>query len=101
MKYHEHDDDFCPTCWAWDPLAESRAQGDPPLDVLTTGPLFFDLIFTGLPRLPEPGEELHSAGMGSCPGGIANLATAVARLGLRTGLVAGFGDDAYADWMWE
>lgn len=101
MKDHEHDDDFCPTCWAWDPLAESRAQGDPPLDVLTTGPLFFDLIFTGLPRLPEPGEELHSAGMGSCPGGIANLATAVARLGLRTGLVAGFGDDAYADWMWE
>lgn len=37
--------------------------------------------------------------MGSCPGGIANLATATARLGLRTGLVAGFGDDAYGDWM--
>ena len=39
--------------------------------------------------------------MGSCPGGIANLATAAARLGLRTGLVAGFGDDAYGDWMWD
>ena len=25
----------------------------------------------------------------------------LARLGLRTGLVAGFGDDAYADWIWE
>ena len=101
MKDHEHDDDFCPTCWAWDPLADARKPDDPPLDVLTTGPLFFDLIFTGLPRLPEPGEELHSAGMGSCPGGIANLATAAARLGLRTGLVAGFGDDAYGEWMWE
>ncbi|AQP43950.1 carbohydrate kinase family protein [Tessaracoccus flavus] len=100
---HDHADDggICEFCWAWDPLADTRREGDPPLDVLTTGPLFFDIIFTGLPRLPEPGEELHSAGMGSCPGGIANFATAAARLGLRTGLVAGFGDDAYGDWMWE
>lgn len=86
----------------WDPLAELRHDlASPPLDIITTGLLFFDLIFTGLPRLPHPGEELSSAGMGSCPGGIANLATATARLGLRTGLVAGFGDDAYADWMWH
>lgn len=100
---HDHLDDevVCERCWAWDPLADSRRPDDPPLDVLTTGPLFFDIIFTGLPRLPEPGEELNSAGMGSCPGGIANLATAAARLGLRTGLVAGFGDDAYGEWMWE
>lgn len=98
---HDHDEAQCAECWSWDPLAASRSDGDPPLDVLTTGPLFFDLIFTGLPRLPEAGEELYSTGMGSCPGGIANLATAAARLGLRTGLVTGFGDDAYADWMWE
>src|SRR5699024_12839340 len=52
-------------------------------------------------RLPQPGEELWSKGMGSSPGGIANLATAATRLGLRTGLVAGLGHDAYADWMWH
>ncbi|WP_231979657.1 carbohydrate kinase family protein [Tessaracoccus coleopterorum] len=98
---HEHDDIQCEECWTWDPLAATRTGSEPPLDVLTTGPLFFDLIFSGLPRLPEPGEELYSTGMGSCPGGIANLATATARLGLRTGLVTGFGDDAYADWMWD
>jgi len=98
---HEHDEARCEECWSWDPLAATRAESGPPLDVLTTGPLFFDLIFSGLPRLPEPGEELYSSGMGSCPGGIANLATATARLGLRTGLVTGFGDDAYADWMWD
>ena len=90
----------CEECSPWDPLEALRTPHDPPLDVLTTGTIFFDLIFTGLPRLPGPGEELCSAGMGSCPGGIANLATATARLGLRTGLVAGFGDDTYADWMW-
>lgn len=85
----------------WDPLAATRAPEDPPLDVLLSGTVFFDLVFTGLSRMPGPGEELWSEGLGSCPGGIANLATAAARLGLRTGLVAGFGDDAYADWMWD
>ncbi|MCG7308930.1 carbohydrate kinase family protein [Brachybacterium sp. ACRRE] len=85
----------------WDPLASQRTPEDPPLDVLLSGTVFFDIVFTGLERMPAPGEELWSEGLGSCPGGIANLATATARLGLRTGLVAGFGDDAYADWMWE
>lgn len=85
----------------WDPLAKMRTPSDPPLDVLTTGTVFFDIIFTEMGRLPEPGEEVWTGGMGSCPGGIANLSTALARLGLRTGLVAGFGDDAYADWLWE
>lgn len=99
MMDHNHDDDVCPTCWRWDPLAAIRRDDDPPLDVITTGMVFFDIIFTGLPRLPRPGEELWSAGMGSCPGGIANLATASARLGMRTSLVTGFGDDAYGDWM--
>lgn len=101
MNDHEHDEAQCPTCWRWDPLAHLRQDGDPPLDVLTTGTVFFDIIFAGLERMPKPGEELWSTGMGSCPGGIANLSTALARLGLRTGLVAGFGDDAYADWMWD
>lgn len=99
MIDHPHDDDFCPTCWRWDPLASRRRPDDPPLDVLTCGTVFFDIIFTGLDRLPRPGEEIWSTGMGSCPGGIANLATATARLGLRTGLITGFGDDTYADWM--
>lgn len=101
MTTDEHHEEFCEHCWAWDPLRNMRREDDPPLDVLSTGTVFFDLIFTGLERLPQPGEELYTTGMGSCPGGIANLATALARLGLRTGLVAGFGDDAYAQWMWE
>ena len=89
------------TVGGWDPLAQTRRPDDPPLDVLLSGTVFFDLVFTGLDRMPGPGEELWSTGLGSSPGGIANLATAAARLGLRTGLVAGFGDDAYADWMWQ
>lgn len=101
MTDHDHDDTRCERCWSWDPLAAQRADEHPPLDVLSTGTIFFDLIFTGLERMPAPGEEHYTTGMGSCPGGIANLATALARLGLRTGLVAGFGDDTYADWIWH
>lgn len=85
----------------WDPLADQRTPDDPPLDVILSGTVFYDLIFTGLERMPRPGEEIWTQGMGSCPGGIANLAVASARLGMRTGLVAGFGDDAYAAWLWH
>ncbi|MFD1719751.1 PfkB family carbohydrate kinase [Georgenia deserti] len=70
------------------------------LDLLVTGPVFFDLVFTGLPHGPVPGTEIWAGGMGAAPGGIANLAVGAARLGLDTGLAAAFGDDAYADWLW-
>ncbi|RPF27774.1 PfkB family carbohydrate kinase [Georgenia muralis] len=70
------------------------------LDLLVTGQVFVDIVFTGLPETPRPGTEVWASGMGSAPGGIANLAVAAARLDLRTGLAAAFGDDAYADWLW-
>ncbi|ACQ80834.1 PfkB domain protein [Beutenbergia cavernae DSM 12333] len=69
------------------------------LDVVLAGTVFFDLVFTGFPQPPALGTEVFTDGMGCSPGGIANLAVASARLGLRTGLVAGFGDDLYADWL--
>lgn len=66
------------------------------IDVLLSGTVFYDMIFGGLSRIPQPGEELWSKAFAVSPGGIANLAVACARLGLTTSLVAGFGDDAYA-----
>ncbi|WP_413230906.1 carbohydrate kinase family protein [Occultella kanbiaonis] len=79
----------------------AAAPVPPTLDVLLAGTVFFDLVFTGFPVPPAPGTEVWTEGMGSSPGGIANLAVATARLGLRTGLAAGFGDDLYGDWMWS
>ncbi|MCV2394949.1 PfkB family carbohydrate kinase [Actinotalea sp. M2MS4P-6] len=84
-----------------DPLAALRADGGPELDVLLSGQIFYDIIFTDLPADPAPGTEVWAAGMGSCPGGIANLAVAASRLGLRTGLAAGFGEDVYGSWCWD
>ncbi len=67
-------------------------------DVLVAGMVFADLVFTELPNPPAPGTEVWAGGMGTSPGGIANLAVALSRLGLDTGLIAGFGDDGYGQW---
>ncbi len=65
------------------------------------GIVFLDVIFTGLAAMPRGGQEVWAEGMGSCPGGIANLAVASARLGLRTSLGAAFGDDDYGEFCWR
>ncbi|MFG2001974.1 carbohydrate kinase family protein [Spirillospora sp. NPDC048911] len=92
-----------------DPCAE-RGPGVPSelrgpdaggLDVFLTGQVFMDMIFTGLPGLPPPGTELVTDGLGSAPGGIANIAVAMSRLGLRTGLAAAFGDDMFGAYLWR
>ncbi|TDD69564.1 carbohydrate kinase family protein [Actinomadura darangshiensis] len=73
----------------------------PELDVFLSGQVFMDMIFTGLPGLPPPGTELFTEGLGSAPGGIANIAVAMSRLGLRVGLAAPFGDDMFGSYLWR
>jgi sugar/nucleoside kinase (ribokinase family) len=70
-------------------------------DLFVHGTVFLDMIFTGLTSLPVRGTEVQASGMGSCPGGIANLAIAASRLGVRTSLSAAFGDDVYGDFCWS
>lgn len=84
-----------------DPLGTVRAAGDPATDVYLTGTVFLDIIFTGLDSAPVRGTESWARGMGSSPGGVANMATALARLGLHTTLAAAFGDDMYGDYCWD
>ncbi|MFE9834700.1 carbohydrate kinase family protein [Streptomyces sp. NPDC005551] len=84
-----------------DPLAGRRTPHDPPCDVYLTGTVFLDIVFTGLDSAPVRGTESWARGMGSSPGGVANMATALARLGLRTSLAAAFGDDHYGEYCWD
>ncbi|MFE1307705.1 carbohydrate kinase family protein [Streptomyces sp. NPDC058755] len=84
-----------------DPLVALRAPDDPPWDVYLTGTVFLDIIFTGLDSAPVRGTESWARGMGSSPGGVANMAAALARLGLRTSLAAAFGDDHYGEYCWD
>jgi len=74
---------------------------DAEFDVVLSGQVFFDLVFTGLDSTPQPGTEVRTSGLGASPGGIANLAVAAGRLGLRPTLAAVLGDDAYGQWCWD
>ncbi|GAA2650651.1 carbohydrate kinase family protein [Paractinoplanes durhamensis] len=67
------------------------------MDLFVPGVVYLDIVFTGLREMPRPGTEVWATGMGSCPGGVANLAVAAARLGLRTGLGTAIATDAYGD----
>jgi len=82
-------------------VATASAEQSPKFDVLLSGTVFLDIIFTGLAHQPAAGTEVWSTGLGSSPGGIANLAVALSRLQLSTALAAAFGEDVYGDFCWE
>ncbi len=65
----------------------------PKYDVLLLGDYFLDVIFTGLPKMPELGKETFAAGFDLIPGGAFNSALAMQRLGLKVGWAADFGQD--------
>ncbi|MFA1550190.1 carbohydrate kinase family protein [Actinomadura chokoriensis] len=90
-------------CAAREPAGERLRAGGHGLglDVFLSGQVFMDMIFTGLPGLPPPGTEIVTDGLGSAPGGVANIAVAMSRLGLRVGLAAPFGDDMFGAYLWR
>jgi sugar/nucleoside kinase (ribokinase family) len=67
----------------------------PEPSVVVVGPLFVDTIFSGIARLPEPGEEVHATEVGWAPGGYAISALALHRLGVPTRVCGEVGDDLY------
>jgi sugar/nucleoside kinase (ribokinase family) len=70
------------------------------VDVFLAGLLFADVVFTGMEKPPTLGTEVWTSGMDSGPGGIANFAVALRRLGLRTAMAAAFGTDMLGDYCW-
>lgn len=65
-----------------------------PPEVITVGGIYCDLIFSGLPALPAPGEEVRTRQFTVTVGGGAFITAAgLRRLGLRTAMVAYVGSD--------
>jgi sugar/nucleoside kinase (ribokinase family) len=65
-------------------------------DVIVVGDYCLDLIFTGLPKLPELGIEIIGTGFEMTPGGTYNTAIALHRLGVHTGWAGDFGTDDFS-----
>ena len=68
-------------------------------DVVHIGPYFCDLIITGLPNLPQLGNEIYGTEMQMAPGGAFNTTYALHRLGLKTGWVTDFGSDFFSQFV--
>ncbi len=64
-------------------------------DVLLVGDYFLDLVFTGLPAMPELGQEVFGTGFEMLIGGVFNSAAAMRRLGLRVAWAGDFGNDDF------
>ncbi len=71
------------------------------LVVCDPGAVFLDVIFEGLPGLPELGREIFARKLTVAPGGSYNTAVALARLGLSVALVALTGSDPVSDFLLE
>jgi sugar/nucleoside kinase (ribokinase family) len=68
-------------------------------DVVCIGAVFLDLTFSGLARLPRPGEERWATGLAFSPGGMANTAVGLRRLGLEIAIASPLGRDLAGDYL--
>jgi sugar/nucleoside kinase (ribokinase family) len=64
--------------------------------VLVIGEYYVDMVFAGLPRWPQPGEETFASQIRVLPGGAFIHASALHRLGIPVAWAAQFGTDAYS-----
>lgn len=69
------------------------------MEVLLIGRYFCDLIFSGLPQFPRLGHEVYSRGFNLAPGGAANAAIALSRLGLKAAWPCAFGSDPFSQFV--
>jgi sugar/nucleoside kinase (ribokinase family) len=63
------------------------------VDVVCAGPPFLDLVFRGLSRLPDRGEELLADELAIVPGAMANVAFALRQLGVDAVVCSPVGTD--------
>ncbi|HEY1352054.1 MAG TPA: carbohydrate kinase family protein [Ktedonobacteraceae bacterium] len=70
-------------------------------DVLVIGSPCVDLVFSGLPHWPVPGQELYVSDFAISAGAIFNTAAALSRLGLCVGLLGELGNDLFSRYLRE
>jgi sugar/nucleoside kinase (ribokinase family) len=68
-------------------------------DVACAGAVYLDLTFVGLRAIPHPGEEQWADDLVFSPGGMANTAIGLARLGLSVAVVSPIGEDLAGQYL--
>ena len=68
-------------------------------DIIVHGVCFADLVFSNIPRIPRPGEEVY-CGLFDLTGGASFItAVALARLGVSVAIIAPIGNDLFSQWL--
>ncbi|WP_376795147.1 carbohydrate kinase family protein [Thermogemmatispora sp.] len=70
-------------------------------DVLVIGNPCVDLIFSGLPHWPAPGQEVYATRFAIGAGAVFTTAAALSRLGLRVALLGELGSDCLSRYLLE
>lgn len=70
-------------------------------EILVYGPVFFDLVFSGVPSMPVMGKEIFAQGITINAGGSAIVASGLQQLRTKVGLVADLGDDLISQLIWD
>lgn len=70
-------------------------------DVLLAGSYFCDMVFTGLPEMPQVGRDIFSQGFEIVPGGSYYTAVALHRLGVNVGWMGHVGTDLFSKFILE
>lgn len=70
-----------------------------PYEVILDGGYFCDLLFLGISHLPAPGTEVFADEFALAGGWTFRTARALARLGVRTGWPADFGNDIFSRYV--
>ena len=68
-------------------------------DVVCAGAVYLDLTFAGLDGLPRAGEERWARELLLSPGGMANTAVGLSRLGLKTAILSPLGRDMAGQYL--
>lgn len=71
------------------------------VDVLVVGAFSCDVVFSGLPGLPDPGDEVWAESCSIIPGGTYITAAALHRLGVSTAWACRFGRDPFSQFVLE
>lgn len=70
-------------------------------DVLVHGMVSTDIIFSSIPRIPEPGEEVYCGAFEFTCGAAYNTAVALARLGIKVAILSPIGNDFLSKFIKE
>lgn len=70
-------------------------------DLIVFGGVCCDLIFSGIDKLPNPGEEIWAKQMKITVGGAFNVAAAATRLNMKTGIPCICGNDIFSKYMYQ